>query len=239
VLLLHAIGPAESGAPPASGLRPAWPLRALTAVDLTAWASLVDPPPGRHEGLARPALVDVRPRLGRDDLLAHHRLAEQALAAGVCLPARFPTWLADEAALRELLERRRADLLAAIQRVRGRVELAVTVTWNTQLAASPSPEVATSPGTRFLEERRRHYARADQRRAEAERLAQLVAADDRIVEAMHNLCPSDEIGLSSAVLVRHADAGAVRQRLQSLQEGVRILVSGPWPPYSFVSLEED
>ena len=222
MLLLHAIGPAEA---PASGLptarvRPDWPVQALGACGLVAWASVVDEP---------------QP-LGRDDLLAHHRLAEQALAAGLCLPVRFPTWLADEDAVRELLKRRREALVTALERVRGRVELAVTVTWTTPEAAG-QPVVPSTPGRRYLHERRQHYAQADERRAEAQRLASLLAADERVVEATHTLCPSPEIGLSSALLVANTDALAVAERLRELPQSVRILVNGPWPPYSFVSLE--
>ena len=223
MLLVHAIGPAEeaqAGALPAARVRPDWPVQAVGACGLVAWASLADDPAP----------------LGRDALVAHHRLAEQALAAGLCLPVRFPTWVADEQALRELLARLRDALLAALEHVRGRVELAVTVTWTTPEAAS-QPVSASSPGTRYLHERRKHYAQADQRRAEAERLANLLEADERVVEARHTVCPSPEIGLSSALLAANTDALAVAERLRGLGESVRILVNGPWPPYSFVSLE--
>jgi hypothetical protein len=37
--------------------------------------------------------------------------------------------------------------------------------------------------------------------------------------------------------VANTDALAVAERLRDLRQGVRILVNGPWPPYSFVSLE--
>ena len=222
-LLLHAIGPAEAqaAAAPQSGLRPGWPVRAVGACGLVAWAS---------------ECADVPP-LGRDDVLAHHRLAEQGLAAGLCLPVRFPTWAADEHAVRELLEQRRAELLAVLNRVTGRVELAVTITWTNDQPGAEPPTQATTPGKRYLQERRQRYAAADQRRSEGQRLAAAVAADARVLEATHTLCPSPEIGLSSALLVNAEDAVAVRKRLQGLEEGVRILVSGPWPPYSFVSLE--
>ena len=222
-LLLHAIGPAEAQAAPLpeTGLRPEWPLGAVCAAGLVAWAS---------------QCADVRP-LGRGDALAHHRLAQQGLAAGLCLPVRFPTWVGDEQAVRELLDQRREALWAALDRVRGRVELAVTVTW---LDTRPSPQparLATTPGTRFLQERQRRYATTDQQRAEAQRLAGVIAADRRVLDAQHTIAPSQAIGLSSALLVAAEDALAVAKGLESLQEGVRILVNGPWPPYSFVLLE--
>jgi hypothetical protein len=219
VLLLHAILPADAAAAPDTGLR-GWPLRQVRARQLTAWAT---------ECAEQPFSP------GRDDLLCQHTLVQQAL--GVCLPVRFPTWLADEHALRELLQQRSEALVAALEHVRGRVELAVTIRWDAQRPENPAPVVATSPGKRFLDERRRQYAQADEQRAEARRLAKLVEADERVLAAQHTVCPSREIGLSSALLVSQADALAVATRLRDLREGVRILVNGPWPPYSFVSLE--
>jgi hypothetical protein len=220
VLLLHAILPTDAAARPDTGLR-GWPLREVRLDGLAAWAT---------ECLEQPFSP------GRDDLLAQHALLEHAL--GRCLPVRFPTWLADEDAVRDMLQQRSRPLLAALERVRGHVELAVTVTWSAKPPATEAPVVATSRGRRFLEQRRRQYAQADQRRAEAQRLATLLEADDRVVEAKHSLCPSDEIGLSSALLVAEANALAVAKRCRDLRESVRILVNGPWPPYTFASLEE-
>ena len=216
MLLLHAILAAESVKPPRAGLR-GWPLREVRVGELTGWAT--------HCG--EPTFSP-----GREDLLAQHALLQNAL--GACVPVRFPTWLADEAAVRELLARRHAGLLAALEHVRGRVELAVTTTWAAEGLATPVSVIASSPGRRFLEERRRQYAESDQRRAAAERVARLIEADDGVMEARHSL---SNLGLSSAVLVRADDALAVAERLRELREGVRILVNGPWPPYSFVSLE--
>jgi hypothetical protein len=220
VLLLHAILPAEAAEPPPAGLR-GWPLREVRASGLGAWATLCD----TGESFSP----------GREDLLAHHRLIQRAL--GACLPVRFPTWLADEPALAALLEQRRVELFDALARVRGRVELAVTACWTSE-AAADAPLRSGAPGRRFLEERRRRYAVADQRRAEAQRLAKLLERQPEVVEARHRLCPSQAIGLSSAVLVDAEHAEAVRERLpRELGENVRILVNGPWPPYSFASLD--
>jgi Gas vesicle synthesis protein GvpL/GvpF len=219
VLLLHAILPIDAPRPPATGLR-GWPLREVRAAGLSAWATQCV-----QEGFSP----------GRDDLLAHHGLIEQAL--GACLPVRFPTWLPDEHAVRELLDRRRAELEAALVRVRGRVELAVTITWTGEPSVPEPASFAATPGRRFLEERRWRYATTDQRRAEAQRLAKLLEHYPEVLKARHTLCPSPAIAVSSALLVEAEHAAGVRKRLQAFEEGIRILVNGPWPPYSFVSLE--
>jgi hypothetical protein len=220
VLLLHGILAADAVEPPKNGLR-GWPLREIRVGGLAVWATLC---------------LEERFSPGRAELLTQHALLEHAV--GACLPVRFPTCLPDELAVRELLEGRRDELLSALEHVRGRAELAVTMTWTGQApTTTEAPIETTTPGRRFLEERRRRHVQADKRRAEAERLAGLLEADPGVVDARHTLCPSDQIALSSALLVGREHASAVRKRVEDLRQGIRILVNGPWPPYSFASLE--
>lgn len=217
MLLLHAIVPVDTVAPPAVGVR-GWPLRAARAAGLVGWASEWRPD---------------APPLGRDDLLAHHALATQAL--GVCLPVRLPTWLADDTALGELLAARQAELLAALERVRGTAELAVTATW--QGVPPPGvPSPASTPGRRYLEERRRQFATDDQRRVIAQQLAARIGGLPHVLKAQHRVCPSAAIALSSALLVPLDAAAELRAALPAGPHNVRILVNGPWPPYSFSEL---
>jgi Gas vesicle synthesis protein GvpL/GvpF len=72
---------------------------------------------------------------------------------------------------------------------------------------TPKREQQQEPPPRLTSPR--DAAQADHRRAEAQRLADLLAADERVVEARHSLCPSDEIGVSSALLAGEAAALAM------------------------------
>jgi hypothetical protein len=183
---------------------------------LTAWTSQV--------------ATDASPT--REDMLAHHRSVTTIfMKVEACLPARFPTLFADENALRDELAARRAALIQQLDNVRGACELAVTVVWT---SAEPQMEEdpTLSPGRRYLLRR----AGSERRRTLAERLAETlereVGAD--LVSAQRQVCPSAEIALSSALLVRRMRADAIKNRLGvHLPQGVRILVNGPWPPYSF------
>jgi hypothetical protein len=245
-LLVHAIAPvapaARTGQGPSGRSGEAWARRAgiggralrwVPADRLGAWATL-------WEG--------ERTELGRDELFAHHRLVE-TLAPG--LPVRFGTWAADEAALAALLRSREAALLGALARVEGRRELAVTALWRepSEAAAAPASEdvvpaeEAGGPGRRFLEERRARWRARDWRGARARALAErLTAALGLPPEAArHRHCPSAAVALSSAFLVPAEGAAALGERLRGLGGGfpeVRLLVHGPWPPYSFVGIEE-
>lgn len=219
MLLLHAIAATESPRPSEAGLR-GRPLRRVDFDGLAAYASEFEAEPG---AFAPP------------DLLANHALIA---TLDDCLPMRFPTWLDDDAALRKLLAERQADLTAALARLRGTAELAVTLTW-IMPPAPAQPIAAGTPGTRYLLERGRALAASEQRRQRAEALrdlVELVAAPD-LKSAQHRLAPSAAVALSSALLIPRCKAVDLRARVVEAlgsQQDVRILVNGPWPPYTFV-----
>ena len=73
----------------------------------------------------------------------------------------------------------------------------------------------------------------------AKRLAEQVelGAGADLVEADHRLVPSEAVLLSSALLVERAAAETVKARLTRVSGDVRILVNGPWPPYSFAVVD--
>src|SRR5882672_6308802 len=151
-LLLHAVASSEAAVCP-TGLR-AQPLIVVRHAEMSAYASRFDAPPDNF---------------GRADLLAHHEIIS-ALAAQVdVLPARFPTWLAHAEALRHELEYRQVDLANALERVRGRVELAVTAIWTAASDEAPPPEAAT-PGRTYLLGRQQAFSGSDQRRTRARQL---------------------------------------------------------------------
>jgi len=69
-------------------------------------------------------------KLERPDALAHHRLVERICAAQPCLPVRFGTAFATSDEARASLGRRAAALHAALTRVAGKSELALTLLWS-------------------------------------------------------------------------------------------------------------
>jgi gas vesicle protein GvpL/GvpF len=229
ILLLQAItSPPDAAAyDVASGLRGG---QMVTVADdgLVAWATELPHPDAAFT---------------RDDLLAHHRLVseiDERVAA--CLPARFPTWFDDVDALRRRLDRSRDELSRLIEEVRGCCELAVTALWIApEQAAAASEEPSSTPGRRYLAKRRDEFAASDSRRARAHRLAdeleQATGAD--LLRAQRQVCPSATVALSSALLVRRSTAQNVKVRLRRTDQHVRILVNGPWPPYTFAGVRSD
>jgi Gas vesicle synthesis protein GvpL/GvpF len=220
MLLLHAIASADAPFGRNVGLRGA-PLHRVVDGALAAYAT--------HFGAA--------PDLGRADLLANH---EFLMRLDDCLPVRFPTWFDDEPALRAYVRQHAARLLKALERLRGMCELAMTAVWTSALVEPHEPLSVATPGTRYLLERQRSVKGSELRRKRAIELRELLehAAVDHAIEQKHHVWPSQSVALSSALLIPRSAADEFRARLLDAlgsQQDVRILVNGPWPPYTFAA----
>jgi len=231
-LLAHAITRrAASG--PDIGLR-GQPLEQIAGGELELWATR----------------WDAEPSLSRDDAFAHHDLVVALCDAGACLPIRFGTWLGDEGAARRSLESEQERFVAAVDRLEDRREVAVTLLWpeaDTAIgtgraeAGDREPDATAGsggPGRAFLEGRRATHVGSDERRREAEALASRLVGELAVDQAdvRHETCPSSEVALSMSLLAGKDEADALKARAMTAVAalpGVRGVVSGPWPPYTF------
>lgn len=173
--------------------------------------------------------------------LRAYEAAVRGLATSVdaMLPVRFGTVFADEASLCAVVAERYEALTAALALVAGREQMTLRVFG--EAAAPPAPPRApTTPragrtGTHYLGERR---AAAEQARAVPEidwlrpALSRFVRAERTerharppLVASVHHLIPR---GRAAAYLT------AVERALRTPRV-VRVVASGPWPPWAFVS----
>lgn len=93
-------------------------------------------------------------------------------------------------------------------------------------------------GTAFLLAKRREILGGEEARRRSEELAAWLAAgvSGLVRETAARPRPSGAIALSAAHLVERARVAEYRARLRALGAGrppLRLLTSGPWPPYSF------
>jgi hypothetical protein len=229
-LIAHAIAPAPRPSLNLEGLR-GRPLTWSAAGDIGLWSTQWDP----------------ADKLDRSDALEHHRLLERICATQPCLPVRFGTAFATDDAARASLDSRAPALRAALDRVAGKSELAVTLLWTTNSesrsrgALPPDPRVG--PGRRFMEERRAGYAARDARRGRAVELVECLIAGLSVERALvwHEICTSEAVAVSLAVLVPTEQAGGRKAELERLASGfddVTGVVNGPWPPYSFARVND-
>jgi hypothetical protein len=228
-LLAHAITRRAASGPDV-GLR-GQPLEQIAGGELELWATR----------------WDAEPSLSRDDAFAHHDLVVALCDAGACLPIRFGTWLADEAAGRGSLESEQERFTAAVDRLEDRREVAVTLLWQPDEALEAAPAdgggpapgpTARGPGRDFLEGRRAAHVAIEERRREAEALARRLVGELAVEQGnvRHETCPSSEVALSMSLLARKDEADALKARAMTAVaalSGVRGVVSGPWPPYTF------
>lgn len=177
---------------------------------------------GDHDGDRDPPAATI------GTLRAYEDTVEQLMEARVMLPARFGSVMADEGAVRGMLRRRRADLLARLDRVRGAVELGLRAVWREPGDAAPGQR--SGSGTEYLR------ARMDRRR----RATDVADHLDRLMDVAHScrraLLPRPELPVLDAYLVDRARVDefvALVRDIDRQIEDVELLCTGPWPPYSF------
>jgi Gas vesicle synthesis protein GvpL/GvpF len=189
-------------------------LRALESESVAAVYS-------RHRSLrARPS-----PEL----VLAHERVVEDIMERGPVLPLRFGTQLQGEEDLAAGLTERRDELLRALERVRGCVELGLRV----MAVPESAQDVESADGRRYLMARAAEHRLADRAARELHPpLASLAAA------SVVRQAPAAPAIFVAAYLVDSDRSAEFRKRADALaarDERLHAVVTGPWPPYNFAT----
>jgi hypothetical protein len=164
-------------------------------------------------------------------VLDHARVVDGLAAANeAVLPARFGRGFEDAAALRSAVAERAEDLQRALEQVRGCAELALRVLAPADGAAPPAASGRDYMRAR-LDERRRTERLADELH---EPLAAIARAATKSVGA------GSELLLSAAYLVPRGAIDDFNARVAELgadHPDVTLACTGPWPPYSFATVE--
>lgn len=173
-------------------------------------------------------------------LWRHERVVEELMDDRDLLPVRYGTRLPDEAAAAQALEADHDQLAASLENVRGAVELSVralSAQKPVRALSAQKPTVTRTPvpvaasGTEYLQTRAREAGARD---AVARSVHDPLAA----VARAHNLRPPSLPGeqLRAAYLVDRGEVESFSALVAELQEGnpgLRLICTGPWPPYSF------
>ncbi|MFE9116277.1 GvpL/GvpF family gas vesicle protein [Streptomyces sp. NPDC007172] len=179
----------------------------------------------------------------------NHQAVIAALATVGCpVPLRLATVCRDEDGVRRLLDSGRARFESAIERLDGRVEWGVKVYADSSAPerAEPAPELTAATGREYLRRRLGQRQTRDRSWQRAGTLSRALHADLCERAEAGRLHPpqsgrlsgaSGENVLNAAYLVPrdHSDefVAAVRDRTPQ-EAGVRVELTGPWAPYSFV-----
>lgn len=236
---VYGVIPASARAPKASGIRRR---RLQTVKDGSVAALVSDAPAGELHAQ-------------RDDLMAHSRVLERALADGVVLPMRFGMVMPDEQAVREqLLEPYAEELELQLQQLRGKAELHVQALYDEDALMREIVQTRPQIGERSAAIRDQpadasYYERIELGQLVAEAVERARTADsEAILDKLEPLADMLEIASPGHereaarifFLVderRQGEFDAAVDELGRVNAGrLRFKYTGPLPPYSFVAL---
>jgi Gas vesicle synthesis protein GvpL/GvpF len=192
---------------------------------------------------------------------AHEAVLEETLELSTLVPLRMCTLYESGESVRRMLERERDDLVDALDALDGRSEWAVKVLADRDKLREAARARSDSAGVRQrqLAEHgkggaymlRRRFER--ELRAAAHSLAAEIAGQvharlqDWAIDAITSRPQNRELSghqgdmlLNGAYLVERERVGELQELVRELEDdhselGIRIELSGPWPPYNFVS----
>ena len=174
-----------------------------------------------------------RPSMSRGMVLAHERVVEAMMDRGAVLPLRFGTQLEGEDALAAVLTERRDELLGALERVRGKVELGLRVI--PQPGADRELGARQLSGRSYILARAREHRRRERAAVEVHRpLAELAAASTL---RAHPMPPALLVAAYLVDAERVDEFRASAAEFEHHAAGAQVVVTGPWPPYNFVGEE--
>jgi hypothetical protein len=181
---------------------------------------------------------------------AHHAVVDAMARLGPVIPARLATLYHDDAAVVALLTEGQTDLTATLRRVTDRTEWGVRVYAVEHTGTEPPPALTPAgrpvgKGAAYLLRRRAELTAAeDARRAAVEGAESVHRTLAGLAAATSRQAPQDGplpdgarwLVLNGAYLVdddRFPAFGAAVKALGSAYPGLRLELTGPWPPYSF------
>jgi hypothetical protein len=179
-----------------------------------------------------------------EHVLRHEAVVEAVRQMGPALPVRFGALMRDRAAVADALATRYATLVEDLERLGDKIEMGLAVLWR-------EPEVASTAGqddTMHLESRGARYLRAkfSQYRHDAllrDRAERLSRELDRelaplVLDRRYGVLPTRRLVMRAAYLL-HSPAVKTFQgafsEVRRKYPDLRFLLTGPWPPYSFVT----
>ncbi len=158
------------------------------------------------------------------------RVLREVLAVTTPIPLRFPTLLESREALEHLVEADQELYREALQRVGSAVQYEITASW----AVDQQADLATPISGREYQKRRQEVAGriaaidSKLKRVTADSVREWRSRQERRSHRWFALVPRDSRERFVALL-----------RSPSPSEGVRLRLSGPWPPSEFISLRRD
>jgi hypothetical protein len=179
----------------------------------------------------------------------HHDVVFAVASAGTVAPMRLVTICSDDESVRARIEEHYDELAHALSRVEGKREWSVKVYTPRHESSSPTADSRPTSGAAYLQRKREQ---AVQRRSAGEQSLQTAEEINQTLKdasvAARVLPPqdprltgnADPMILNAAYLVPTDDSQGFThlvQRLAELYPALDLELKGPWPPYSFATLD--
>ena len=184
--------------------------------------------------------------VNRENVLAHAAVVGNVLELTTPLPFRFGAVVTQQQ-LESFVIARHDALKARLDLVSGCVEMSVKVISSANDGRQRQPEEQSTeledkPGTAFLLEKQRELLGSEARTAEAQQIASWLQTQigALIRDTRTNTNLTDKLLLAASHLVERGVVEQYRARLRSARlerPELDLLVSGPWPPYSFANID--
>jgi Gas vesicle synthesis protein GvpL/GvpF len=159
---------------------------------------------------------------------AYARTVQMLTDSRALLPTPFGRVLADDDDVRAMLRRRRQHLLARLDRVHGAVELGLSARW---LAGSDTArDPRTESSVAYLRDRLETRQSARRLASELDPLTALARSIRRAISTRRDLPVLDAYLVDRG---RVSEFVAMVAELGDRLDGVELVCTGPWPPYSF------
>lgn len=184
-------------------------------------------------------------------VVAHQEVLAAVASSAPVVPFRFGTIFRGEEEVRAMLRARADELTAALERVRGRVEVGVKAWAAARPVEPPSAPSSAAAGRSYLEQRLDARQRAE---TDAQHLGEVAReafnrllrlADDGVANRPQ---PPELSGRQEAMILNAAFLVADPDRLHAeveqlaeeyRAEGISFELTGPWPAYNFVAVGEE
>lgn len=225
------------------------PVRAITSAGLTAIASDVGLAEF-GEGALRANLEDMA--WLEATATAHHRVIDAMSRTQPVVPMRLATVYSGEEKVQAMLGQRGADVREVLGRIRARQEWGVKAYAGAVVgAAAGSGPGRAGSGAEYLRRRQDELTASKQARQQA------LASVERVHDTLSRLAAAWRLhppqapaltGTKAAMILNAAylldeaagqQFGETVQQLAGQHPAVQLQLTGPWPPYSFASLDHD
>lgn len=179
------------------------------------------------------------------NLWQHEAVVEALMADHSVLPVRFGAMFRDEAEARSALETRYDEFTAGLERVRGHVELGLRVLWDDDGDPPPTLDRTSYDSGRaymlaHLEEQRKLEMRQKRVNTLAEDIHTPLAC--LAAESTRRMLITPRLLLTAAYLVKRERVADFRQEIETISSTypeMRMLCTGPWPPFSFATVKDE